>query len=221
MDNHPSFGGDGGGHYKNSMKSLLIETQYLAPIATFQALKSCDGNLTLESCENYQKRSFRNRCDIATANGVLSLTIPLQSGKNAQLNIKAVRIANVERWQTQHWQAIKSAYGRAPFFEYYADYFHPFFEQRQDFLFDFNYALMEKIRQLLKIGGITTTTTDYLAQYSATEILDKRNQITKRLLEDSHFAKYPQLFEDKHGFISNLSILDLLCCMGPYAKDYF
>ena len=193
---------------------LLIETQYLPPIDTFlQVIQYPE--VLFESCENYQKRSFRNRCDIATANGVLSLTIPLESGKNAQQLIKDVRIANTDRWQAQHWQAIRSAYGRAPFFEHYQDYFLPFYEKPYDFLFEFNYELFLVIKKLLKMNITISLTTSYEKEYNPETIVDLRNKISNRSTPFAPtFQKYPQVFEDRHGFIPNLSILDLLFCMG-------
>lgn len=200
---------------------ILIESQYLPPIFLFSQLKNCD-EIILEASEHYQKRSFRNRCDIASSNGILSLTIPLQTGKNAQLNIKEVKIAQVENWQKQHWQSIRSAYGKAPFYEYYADVFHVHYEKQYDFLFDFNLSLLQSSLKLLKLPLNISFTSEYQKNINETNIIDFRNKLNKRAIPDiASLKKYPQLFEDRHGFQPNLSILDLLFCMGNQAKGYF
>jgi hypothetical protein len=199
---------------------LLIETQYLPPIDLFSQLSDCQ-EIIIESCENYQKRSYRNRCFIATANGIQSLTVPLESGKNAQQNIREVKIADTDRWQAQHWQAIRSAYGRAPYFEHYADYLLPFYEKSYTYLFDFNQELFLLVHKLLKTNVQISQTDTFVKKYSD-EILDLRNQIRNREQPLSkNFKKYPQLFEDRHGFLPNLSSLDLLFCMGTQGKSYF
>jgi hypothetical protein len=199
---------------------LLIETQYLPPIATFSAIKSCT-HICFEAQEHYQKRSFRNKCDIASANGLLSLTIPLLSGKNAQTPIQEVRISNAERWQAQHWQTLRSAYGRAPFFEYYADYFQAFYEKPYEQLWTFNQAQFLLLVKLLKLDVSVSFTEIYEKEVSTNEYLDFRNKLTNRATDfDVKTKKYPQLFEDRFGFLPNLSIIDLLFCMGPQTKDY-
>ncbi len=198
---------------------LLIETQYLPPVDLFIQIIENQG-IIFEHCENYQKRSFRNRCDIATANGILSLTVPLESGKNAQQNIKDVRIMNADRWQAQHSQAIRSAYGRAPYFEHYADVIFPFYEKSYDFLHDFNYDFFLLVKRLLKIDLNISFTTTYEKEYPTENVLDLRNCIRNREQPFSEkLKKYPQVFEDRHGFIPNLSVLDLLFCTGPRGKE--
>ncbi len=199
---------------------LIIETQYLPPVDFFSQLSDCQ-EIIIESCENYQKRSYRNRCFIATANGIQSLTVPLESGKNAQQNIRDVKIAYTDRWQAQHWQAIRSAYGRAPYFEHYADYLLPFYEKNYTYLFDFNQELFSLLHKLLKTNVSISQTDTFVKKYDD-EILDLRNQIKNREQPLSqNFKKYPQLFEDRHGFLPNLSSLDLLFCMGTQGKNYF
>lgn len=198
----------------------LIETQYLPPIATFsEAIKS--GTLMIEAHENYQKRSFRNRCDLAAANGIISLTVPLESGKNRQLNVRDVRISYAERWQAQHWQTIISAYGKSPFFEHYVDGFAPLYEKKYDFLFDFNYALTEKIIKYLKLDIKIILSSSYVNE-TLDSIVDIRNTIRSReqLLSQATNKKYPQVFEDRFGFLPQLSILDMLFCVGNQSENY-
>jgi len=174
----------------------------------------------LECHENYTKRSYRNRCHIAGANGMLRLSIPLEKGKNQQTPIQEVRISYEEPWQAQHWQSIQSAYGNAPFFEYYADYIRPFFEQRYEFLFAWNEALLQQLLEILQLPQPECSPTFW--QTPPTDIKDFRNIITPKdsgSTQDAQFQPQPyvQVFADKHGFMPNLSIVDLLFCTGPEA----
>ena len=123
----------------------LLSTTYFGPVQWYQKLNS--GDITLiEAHENYCKQTYRNRCVIATANGTQSLTVPVERPTNVDLNrcpVRDIRISDHGRWRQLHWNALQSAYSESPFFEYYADELHPFFESRYDFLFDFN---MEGVR---------------------------------------------------------------------------
>ncbi|MFZ4545021.1 MAG: WbqC family protein [Saprospiraceae bacterium] len=199
----------------------LIETQYFSPIPVFSQIALNDTGIIVEQFEHYQKRSFRNKCTIATANGLQVLTIPLVSGKNAQQLIRDVKISDEDRWQAIHWQAIRSAYGKSPFFEYYSDYFEPLYAKKQVFLFDFNFELLNLVLKLLKMEiPVECSTAYYKSHDSAGDVVDCRNQFSK-ITTETVAKKYPQVFEDRHGFIPFLSIIDLLFCMGPNSKLYF
>ena len=119
---------------------ILLETQYLPSIQYCSKFCSADP-VVIEQHENYRKGTYRNRSHIASANGLLRLTIPLQKGKNQQQNIRTVRIAYNQPWQAQHWTSIQSAYGNSPFFEFYADELQPFFKKKETFLWDWNFQL--------------------------------------------------------------------------------
>lgn len=199
-------------------KTILIELQYLPPIQYFAKLTAYD-LILIESCENYLKGSYRNRCHLADANGLLRLSVPLKKGKNEQLNIRKVRIAYDETWLKRHWASIRSAYGRAPYFEYYADEIRPLYQKQWTYLFDFNWALLKKLLLLIGLESRIKYTEYYQIQPSD-DIFDFRNGIfpkKHRQKKDESFSppKYRQLFEEKHGFLPNLSILDLLFCTGP------
>lgn len=194
----------------------IIESQYLPPIAYFSVLLK-QQNVLIEQHENYQKRSYRNRCNIATANGILRLSVPLEKGKNNQLPFKNVKIYNADNWQTQHWRAIKSAYGKSPYFEFYEDELLPYFEKEYNYLLDWNMDLMQFVVDVLNIPIEIQLTESYVT--SDESMIDYRDRITPKTKLDTAFEGiyYGQVFEDKHGFISNLSILDLLFCKGPEA----
>ncbi len=207
----------------NQKKSILLELHYLPPIQYFTKLIRCD-ILFLEQCEHYQKGSYRNRCHIATANGLQRLSIPLKKGKNEQQLIREVRIAYDEPWQAKHWQSIRSAYGNAPYFEFYSDVLEPFYSKRYRFLFDWNWDFFESVIDLLSIDCEVKFTNNYKEPDNNYPFLDLRNSIhpkPHRSKEDPYFSpvKYAQVFEEKHGFLPNLSVLDLLFCTGPQSLE--
>ncbi len=194
----------------------IIESQYLPPISYFAVLLK-QPSIFIEQYENYQKGSYRNRCHIATANGILRLSIPLEKGKNNQTPIKEVKIYNADNWQIQHWRTMKSAYGKSPYFEFYADELCLFFEKKYDFLLDWNTDLLRFMTENIGLPVDIQLTDNYYKNDNT--IMDYRNVISPKkenlnLFQDLH---YGQVFEDKHGFIPNLSILDLLFCKGPEA----
>ncbi|MDF1867773.1 MAG: WbqC family protein [Saprospiraceae bacterium] len=202
--------------------TILLELQYLPSIQYFTKLISHEITL-IEQYENYLKGTYRNRCHIVGANGLQRLSIPLEKGKNEKQPIREVKISDHENWQAQHWNSIKSAYGKSPYFEYYVDELEPFFKKKYEFLFEWNWDLINCIIDCLSIECELKWTTEYLGKQALEEeksIFDFRNGIHPKIhrqKEDPHFkpAKYAQVFQEKHGFISNLSILDLLFCSGP------
>ncbi|MBK7873195.1 MAG: WbqC family protein [Saprospiraceae bacterium] len=199
---------------------ILLELQYFPPVQYFTKLLHYD-TIYIEAQEHYQKGSYRNRCEIAGANGILRLSIPLEKGKNEQQSIQEVRIAYHEPWQAHHWESIQSAYGNAPFFLHYADNIQPFYEKHYTLLWDWNWDLLKTIAQLVGIQSDIKFTNEY-QKIAPPEMLDIRNAIhpkAHRRQHDNCFKaiRYPQVFEEKHGFLPNLSILDLLFCTGPEA----
>ena len=173
----------------------------------------------LEAHEHYVKGSYRNRCHIAAANGVQRLSIPLRKGKHQQQPIREVRIAYDEPWQARHWQAIRSAYGSAPFFEHVADVLHPFFHQKKyDLLWDWNLDLLHRLLSLARLNTEIRFTETFGQAPPGT--LDFRETFhPKRPAPPERPApiRYPQVFEDRHGFLPDLSAIDLLFCSGRVA----
>jgi len=173
----------------------------------------------MEQCEHYRKGSYRNRTYIAGANGPLRLTIPLRKGKNEQQPIDGVQIAYEQSWQQQHWGSIQSAYGNAPFFPFYADELAPLFEEPIDLLVRWNRLLLTTILDCLGLDSTLPETRTWEEQLSAGTD-DWRNAIHPKEHRGRPDPKwqpnaYPQVFLEKHGFLPNLSILDLLFCAGP------
>lgn len=161
---------------------------------------------------------------IPTTNGPLSLTIP--TNHNTSLAMKDIRISDHANWRHVHWNALLSAYGESPFFEYYQDDIRPFFEKKYEFLFDFNMETTEKMIELLDIRPKISITEAYIQSKELKEedeIKDFRDAIRpKKPLPDAEFApqRYYQVYEQKHGFQPNMSILDLLFNEGNEAIFY-
>lgn len=200
--------------------TICIELHYL-PGIPYLALLAGSRELVLEQYENYQKRSFRNKTILAAANGELTLGIPLEKGKHQRQPIRETRIAYQLPWQNQHWQSIQSAYGNAPFFDEYAPEIQPFYRKSYTWLFDWNLALLEKIKTLLQLDFSLSFTENYQAKCDPCWF-DARNQILPKKTSSTFSWNYqppvyPQVFMGKHGFLPDLSILDLLFCTGPEA----
>ena len=199
------------------MERILLSTTYFGPIQWYQKLYRAE-RVFLEHCETFQKQTYRNRCLIATTNGIQALTVPVE--RDAE-QIGSVRISDHGNWRHLHWNALKSAYGESPFFDYYQDDIRPFFEQRWDYLLDFNEAIREKMCELLDIEPIVSLTETFIAPEGLAG--DFRSAIRPKHPEpDSDFTpkRYYQVYEQKHGFLPNLSILDLLFNMGPESVLY-
>ena len=211
------------------MTTVLLQTTYFGPVQWYQKLCRYDHCL-IEQYDSYQKQTYRNRCVIATANGLQALTVPVEHNvqrltNDSQQLTKDLRISDHNQWRRVHWNALQSAYSESPFFEYYADDIRPFFEQRYDYLIDFNEAIRQKMCELIDIHPKVDYTTEYLSTLNAQHSTqhDFREVIhAKHPLPDADFQPRPywQVFQHRYGFQSNLSILDLLFCMGPESIFY-
>jgi len=211
------------------MTTALLQTTYFGPIQWYQKLYRYDHCL-IEQYDSYQKQTYRNRCIIATANGLQALTVPVIhdsqfSALSSQL-VKDLRISDHNQWRRVHWNALQSAYSESPFFDYYADDLRPFFEQKYEFLVDFNEAIRQKTCELIDIHPSVEYTSSYRLSpiaHHPSPITDYRDIIhAKHPQPDAEFEakRYWQVFQHKHGFQPNLSILDLLFCMGPESIFY-
>lgn len=210
------------------MKALL-STTYFGPVQWYQKLYRHE-EVEIEQWESFQKQTYRNRCLIATTQGIQALTVPVErrEGKK-EGTIRDVRISDHGNWRHLHWNALMSAYGESPFFEYYQDDIRPFFEKRWESLFDFNEAIREKMCELLDIQPKVSFTDSWAnisgdSDYSEnSDYSDFREAINpKHPLPDLDFESKPyyQVYQQKHGFLPNLSILDLLFNMGPEGIFY-
>ena len=193
------------------MKALL-STTYFGPVQWYQKLARCS-EIYIECHDSYVKQTYRNRCHIAAANGIQALTVPIEHS--------SFKISDHGNWRHQHWQAITSAYGDSPFFQFYEDDLRPFFTERWEFLHDFNEAIRQKMCELIDIHPQVKFTSFYTK--SPDGIADFRESIhPKHPLTDADFVARPyyQVYRQRHGFLPNLSILDLLLNMGPESIFY-
>jgi hypothetical protein len=193
---------------------LLLETQYFPSLAWCCAFWK-ESQVFLDASEHYQKGGFRNKCFIAGPNGEQRLSIPLVKGKHQQTPIQEVKISYAEPWQRQHWRSIQAAYGNAPYFEHYSADISGLFHQEWEYLFDLNQEIIRIILcQKLKWQGILGLENDYFKPGEWPRGTDGRSrlQITTPL-------PYPQVFQERHGFLPGLSILDLLFCCGKTAGE--
>ena len=190
----------------------LLSTTYFGPVQWYQKLYRAE-SVEIEQWESFQKQTYRNRCLIATTNGVQALTIPIERGTSPL--IKDIRISDHGNWRHLHWNALQSAYGESPFFEYYQDDLLPFFNKHWDFLIDYNEDIRIKICELIDIQPNVSFTESYT---SSPSMKDYRSAINPKHPEpDADFVPKPyyQVYQQKYGFLPNLSILDLLFNMGP------
>ncbi len=199
------------------MTTAYLTSAYFAPVSYYVALLRYD-HIVIESGCNYVKQTYRNRCHIVGANGILPLSVPIVKPDTPKCLTRDIRISDHGEWRHLHWNAIASAYGSSPFFEYYQDDLAPFFEKRYDFLFDFNEQIRQTICELIGIEP----TIEYSKEYAspAPGEIDLREAIhpKKRIAETASFLQtspYYQIFAPKHGFQPDLSIIDLLMNMGP------
>ena len=197
-----------------ALKPVLIELHYLPSISYFSLLQG-HSVLIVEKFEHYEKQSYRNRCYIKTSQGVETLIVPLTS-KHGKTIIKDVRIDHGQKWLNNHWRAIQSAYGNAPFFEYYSHDLHSVLFTRHHFLYDLNFSLLTMCLGWLK-HNIPVTETSVYEKEPGSELTDHRSVLNPKKADScNRFYKsveYPQVFGSK--FVHNLSIIDLVFCEGP------
>lgn len=194
------------------MQTVLISSFYLAPIEYYSKLFHAE-QAVIEIHDNYQKQSYRNRCIIAGANGATALSIPIEKPATEKCLMQDIRISNHGNWRHLHWNAILSAYNSTPFFQYYEDDFRPFFEKKYIFLHDFNEELRRLICRLIGITTPISYSEKFITQIT-TEFFDYRETIHPKRPSDFVTKPYYQVFREKHGFLPNLSIIDLLFNMG-------
>jgi len=189
--------------------SAVIDCHYLPSVAYMAVLAHSDV-VSIECHENYQKGSYRNRCHVMSANGLLRLSLPLIKGKHQRLIISKVRLDNDSHFQKQHWQSIKSAYGRSPYFEFYEEDLNKLLTKKFEFLLEYNLSILNYFLTVFSLKTDLNRTSRYEQDSSFT---DYRGRILPSV--NYKFPDYIQVFADKIDFISNLSALDILLNLGP------
>jgi hypothetical protein len=198
-----------------SNDSLIIENQSF-PLINWTKYLYVKKHIFFLSCDSYNKMSFRNRFVISGSNGLIHLSVPIVNGRNQKIPFKDVRICYREKWQLLHLRTLISCYNRSPYFEYYRDALEKFFVNRWKFLFDWNLAILDWLKEILRFPGEVLVTTQLPDQ----SIEDARNKwLPKNFQQVDLGFKYAQVFEERIGFQNNLSILDLLFNTGSQARN--
>ena len=197
--------------------NVILHPTYFPNIATFVAMANAEA-VIFETDDNFLKQTYRNRCYIYAANGKLGLNIPvIHSQKNRQ-KYRDVKIFNEDNWQSNHWKSLLSAYRTSPFFEYYEDDLQLLFNQKEDYIFDYNIKCIEVISDCLQMELKTSKTISY--QKDIKDITDGWFLVNAKKEIQQSFHNYTQVFCNKHGYIPNLSILDLIFNEGPNSLNY-
>ncbi|MBD3724703.1 MAG: WbqC family protein [Flavobacteriaceae bacterium] len=198
------------------MKQIILHPTYFPSISHYAAMVQAK-EITFEVEDNFQKQTNRNRMYIYSPNGLQMLNIPVKHSKNERQKFKDVRIENAFGWQKNHFKSLEAAYRTSPFFEYFEDDFRPIFEKKHEFMMDLNFQIFEIVNECLGVDLPFSKTNEYFH-----EIQDQNDfRYLANGKKDTFLnEEYTQVFEEKHGFIPNLSILDLLFNEGRYAKDY-
>ncbi len=196
------------------MKTVLLSTAYLPNVHYLSQVINFD-TIVIEKHENFVKQTYRNRCDIATASGKLSLSIPLIKQADKEL-ISDKKISYAEDWQKQHWRTIVSAYKNSPYFEFFEDEFKPFYENQFEFLLDYNTQLLQTILHILRVKKQIEFTQTF--ELNPPQVIDLRNLSDIEKI-DVVVKSYYQVFADKIGFTPNVSCLDALFNIGLTTID--
>lgn len=199
------------------MKTLL-HPSYFPSISHFAAMAQSD-SITFEMEDNFQKQTNRNRTYIYSPNGIQLLNIPIKHSNLSHQKTKDIKIEQEFDWQKQHFKSLEAAYRSSPFFEYFEDDLVPIFQKKHTFLMDLNFEALEVTAKCLRMKFEFGTTTEYFHEIENPEITDFRYLVNGKK-DHSLFEPYPQVFDDKHGFLNNLSVLDLLFNEGKFAMDY-
>lgn len=202
------------------MKPVLTHPCYFGPIDLYAVIAQSEV-VVMEKQDNYQKQTYRTRQYIYGANGKLLLNVPIKHRENKtdkHQKYKDIRIENAFKWQRLHWKSLEAAYRTSPFFEFYEDEFVGLFENKATFLMDFNLKCMEIVFECLNLNFDFKFTE--LFELTAEGYNDQRQLVNSKRSPGAELEEYIQVFQTKFGYISNLSILDLLFNKGPSALDY-
>lgn len=200
------------------MSKFLIHPSYFPSIATFAVLAQKE--IVWEAHDNFQKQTYRNRCYICTDQGKHMLNIPIKhvGGNEGRQKYRVVQLDHSANWLKQHWRTLETAYRTSPFFEYYEDDLKPLFETQAESLFEFNLSTIQVVSDCLGIEFPSKQTSKF--EISPSEFQDLRFLVNAKKPISRRFPEYTQVFGERHGFLSNLSILDLLFNEGTSAASY-
>lgn len=198
---------------------IILSSAYFPPIQYFANILNCE-EVIIEKHENFTKQSYRNRCEILSANGKQTLSVPILKVSGKKQKITDVKIDYKNDWQSIHLKSLKASYLSSPFFEFYIDSLLPFFKKKYTFLFDFNYEILNTLLNEIQIEKKIGFSKKYIAIYDFTDLrnsIHPKNKFYVKLNFET--VNYEQVFSRKHGFVNNLSILDLLFNEGPNSEN--
>ena len=199
-------------------KGAVFPSFYHPPIEYFAKMLKHKDNVFIENAEHFQKQSYRNRATIHSANGRLDLIVPVSKGAKNHTFIKDVKISYEFNWQRLHWLSLEASYRSSAYFEYYEDDFSVFYQKKWNFLFDYNEELLHLTLKLLK-QAISLKYTNYFEK-DYNDLQDYRNSIHPKRTDIINPKPYFQVFEERNGFLPNLSFIDLLFNQGPQSIQY-
>ncbi len=193
--------------------TILLSSAYFPPVSWFAAAHF-QLPVQIEYYEYFEKQSYRNRCQLMTANGINTCTVPVQHAQGKKQLMCDIKISYSDNWQQVHWRTIQSAYGRAPYFEYFEEYLEELLSTHFEKLVDLNEATVLFLLKHMGSSLYTSPTTRYEPEPAHT--IDLRQAIHPKRKDTTYIAKpYQQCFAEKFPFTPNLSMLDLLLCRGP------
>ena len=196
---------------------MIFQPTYFSPIAQFQQLLKAN-SVVFEVFDNYQKQTYRNRFNLYSPNGLQSLSIPILHNNGVRQRTKDVKIENSFPWQKNHFKSLENAYRSSPYFEFYEDDIAPLYEKPQKFLIDFLLQTQELSLDMLQLESNYDKTTSYRLDYPKSQ--DYRFLAEAKSKKIFTTKPYKQVFDNKHGFIPNLSILDLIFNEGPNSINF-
>lgn len=199
------------------MDNITIHPTYFASVSHYVAIIQSK-QVTFEGCDNFQKQTLRNRMYIAGPNGIQMLNIAIKANRELKTPYKDIEIDNSYHWQTQHYKSLVTAYQNSPFFEYFIDDLMVLFEREYRFLYDLNLDTFNLVNQCLGISRTVITTDSYEKDLKSDQ--NDLRFLVQNKKDKSKFTPYTQVFDQKNGFLNNLSILDLLFNEGRYGIDY-
>ena len=199
-------------------KGAVLPMFYLPPVGYFTKIIQYRPDILIEREEHFPKQTYRNHTNIYSPDGPLLLTVPVVKGSKLHTKIKDVKISYDFRWQRLHWMSLESCYRRSAYFEYYEDDFAPFYQKQFTYLFDYNEQLLQMLLKFIKIQLPLQYTESYEAEYPL--LNDYRNALSAKKEYNFEQKPYFQVFEERNGFIKNMSIVDLLFNQGPQTINY-
>jgi len=197
----------------------LFSTAYFPPISYVAAMLDKQV-VVVEQYETFPKQTYRNRAVVATANGLLSLTVPVVRINGNHTYTKDMAICYNENWAVKHWRAIESAYNSSPYFLYYKDEVEAILNKQYIGLVDLNMDILSFVFKKLKVAKDIMLSTDFVLAEDVATIEDYHNRFSPKNKEILQLPPYDQVFEDRYGFQTDISILDLLFNLGPDSLGY-